>query len=261
MPSPSRVVTERRPNRQFHGKSLTDLPMCRSAELAHRHAGFAPRPWKSDASEYRICTADRADCLEMARPYLILPLVEHTHAWWEWRRFGIGSADAATILGESRGKSVEHLLAAKAQPAKATARRFEQDRSATQERKAREHYCRTNNRVIIPTCVQSLARPWQRASLDGLTADGHRAVEIKCGKATYATVAARRKPARQHFAQLQHIMAVTGLPAVDYWCYSSSQPALLLEVERDERYIDRLIAAEEIFWRRLAPSLGIAVPV
>lgn len=196
----------------------------------------------------------------MSRHYLIVPLVEHTPAWWEWRRFGVGSADAATILGERRGKSVEHLLAGKAQPAKDSARRFEQDRSATRERQARAEYCRTLEIEVRPACVQSLVRPWQRASIDGLSSSGDRAVEIKCGKATYAAVAARSRPAREHFAQLQHILAVTGLPVIDYWCYCTPHPALRLEVRRDAAYIERLVAAEEVFWRRLAPMLGVTTP-
>lgn len=197
----------------------------------------------------------------MSRPYLIVPLLEHTPAWWEWRRFGVGSADAATILGESRGKSIEHLLAAKAQPARDSARRGEHDRSAARERKARADYCRALGLPVEPACLQSLARPWQRASIDGLSADGQRAVEIKCGKATYATAAARQRPARSHVAQLQHILAVTGLPMMDYWCHCPPHPPLRLEVRRDEAYIARLLAAEEVFWRRLAPMLGAALPV
>lgn len=197
----------------------------------------------------------------MSRPYTIIPLVEHTPAWWEWRRFGIGSADAAIILGAARGKSVEHLLAGKAQPAKASARRFEQDRSAARERQARAEYCRVQATTVQPVCVQSLVRPWQRASLDGLTPGGERAVEIKCGKATHAAVAARGRPAREHFAQLQHILAVTGLPTMDYWCYCPPHPPLRLEVSRDDAYIERLLAAEEVFWRRLAPMFGVTTPV
>ena len=114
---------------------------------------------------------------------------------------------------------------------------------------------------MAPTCVQSLARPWQRASLDGLSADGERVVEIKCGHTTYQRAVARQRPPRHHIAQLQHILAVTGLPVLDYWCYYPPHPPLRLEVRRDDPYIERLVAAEETFWKRLAFAATNARPV
>lgn len=186
----------------------------------------------------------------MPRPYEIVALVEGTAAWREWRRGGIGSSDAATILGENRFKSAERLLGEKQQPATETGRDFAQRRCAALEPAARAHYAAAIGLAVTPACVQSLARPWQRASLDGLSADGERVVEIKCGRANYRWVAARRRPARPHVCQLQHILAVTDLPVADYWCYSPSEPPLRLEVRRDEALIARLIAAEEVFWQR-----------
>lgn len=195
----------------------------------------------------------------MPRPYQIIPLVERTPAWWEWRRSGIGSSDAATIVGVNRAKSVERLLVEKQHPRKESARHFAEERSAKSERQARAQYCRTVGILVEPACVQSLARPWQRVSLDGLSADGERAVEIKCGKANYDAAAARQRPARHHFPQLQHILAVTGLPAIDYWCYCPPHPPLRLEVKRDEAYIERLLAAEEAFWKRFAGAVSTTV--
>lgn len=188
------------------------------------------------------------------RAYEIVPLVERTPAWWEWRRRGIGSADAAIILGAKRGKTPEDLLEEKRRAHRDTARSFEQARSAKSERHAREHYCALVGFRVNPACVQSLARPWQRASLDGLSANGEHAVEIKCGRAAYDAAAARRRPAPHHVPQLQHILAVTGLSVVDYFCHRPCHPAIRLEVRRDEACIARLLAAEEIFWRRLAAS-------
>lgn len=188
------------------------------------------------------------------RAYQIIPLVERSPAWWEWRRAGVGSSDAASILGEKRATSVERLFREKQHPPEISARRHEQARSATRERQARTHYCRTLGIDVQPTCVQNLARPWQRASLDGLTADGARVVEIKCGQATYHSAAARQRPARHHYPQLQHILAVTGLPVIDYWCFCPPHPALHLMVPRDDAFIARLIAAEEIFWQRLSTT-------
>jgi putative phage-type endonuclease len=191
--------------------------------------------------------------------YQIIALVERTPAWWEWRRSGVGSSDAASILDEPRAKSVERLLLEKQQLTKQSAARFEQDRSARLERQARAHYCDAVGIYVAPACVQSVVRPWQRASLDGLSANGERVVEIKCGRATYDSAAARRRPARHHFPQLQHILAVTGLPAIDYWCYSPPLPALRLEVFRDDAYIERLLAAEEAFWKRIASAVSSGV--
>lgn len=187
----------------------------------------------------------------MPRAYEIIPLIERTKAWWEWRQGGVGSSDASSILGEKPAKSVERLLLEKQQPPKESGRSFVRDQGAALERAARSHYCVAIGVTVEPTCAQSSARPWQRASLDGLSANGERVVEIKCGLAAYQRAAARRRPPRHHFAQLQHILAVTDLPIVDYWCYVPGRPALRLEVCRDAAYIERLLAAEEIFWKRL----------
>lgn len=193
----------------------------------------------------------------MSLPYQIIALVERTDAWWAWRQSGIGSADAATILGEKPAKSAERLLFEKQHPPKDSGRSFVRAQGAALERAARAHYQVAVGVTVQPTCVQSVARSWQRASLDGLSADGERVVEIKCGHAAYQRAAARRRPPPHHFAQLQHILAVTGLPVIDYWCYVPSLTPLRLEVRRDDAYLARLLAAEEVFWKRfaLAPEL------
>ena len=195
----------------------------------------------------------------MSRPYEITALVERSPAWWDWRRGGIGSADAASILGEKRAKTAERLLAEKQEPAKALNQGFAREQGAAIERAARACYCREIV-PVEPKCVQSIGRPWQRASLDGLSGDGERVVEIKCGHAAYQSAAARQRPPRHHVPQLQHILAVTGLPVIDYWCYCPSRPPLRLEVRRDDRFIERLVAAEEVFWRRLAAVATSASP-
>jgi putative phage-type endonuclease len=190
----------------------------------------------------------------MPPAYKIVDLVERSPAWWQWRRGGVGSSDAAGILGEKRTKSAERLLLEKLHPPNPSARSFAQARGAAMERTARAQYCLALGFRVDPTCVQSTARPWQRASLDGLSADGQRVVEIKCGLAAFQRATARGRPPRHHYAQLQHILSVTGLPVIDYWCYVPSRPPLRLEVRRDESYIERLVAAEDAFWRRCAAA-------
>jgi putative phage-type endonuclease len=195
----------------------------------------------------------------MPRPYEILSLIERTDAWWAWRQGGIGSADAATILGIKPAKSAEQLLREKQNPPKVSGRNFVRAQGVALERAARALYVDAVGFPVEPTCVQNLARPWQRASLDGLSADGERAVEIKCGPANYQRASARQRPAGHHIAQLQHILCVTGLQVIDYWCYCPGRPPLRLVVRRDAAYIERLLAAEEVFWRRFASLTATAL--
>lgn len=196
----------------------------------------------------------------MPRPYQIIALAERTAAWWAWRREGIGSADAATILGLKPAKSVERLLRNKQQGTQDSGRGFARAQGVAHERAARALYSRTVGVTVEPACVQSLERPWQRASLDGLSADGERVVEIKCGLAAYQRATARGRPPAHHYAQLQHILSVTGLPVIDYWCHVASRPPLRLEVRRDIAYIERLLAAENAFRKRFASAASPTGP-
>lgn len=214
----------------------------------------SPRREISRAAAGPVRSLETLAASSASRPYQIIALVEQSAAWWEWRRGGIGSADAATILGAKPSKSPERLLLEKQQPPQAAGQSFARARSAELERAARARYCSAVGVTVEPTCVQSLDRPWQRASLDGLSADGERAVEIKCGRAAYQSALARGRPPRHHTPQLQHLLAVTGLPVIDYWCYRPSLAPLRLEVRRDEAYQRRLLAAEEAFWKRFAPA-------
>lgn len=213
----------------------------------------SPRRKISRAAAGPVRSVETLAATAASRPYQIIALVERSAAWWKWRQGGIGSADAATILGAKPSKSPERLLLEKQHPPAEVGGNFARARSADLERKARALYCITLGLTVEPTCVQSLARPWQRASLDGLSADGARAVEIKCGRAAYHSASARGRPPRHHTPQLQHLLAVTGLPVIDYWCYLPSHPPVRLEVRRDEVYLQRLLAAEEAFWQRVTP--------
>ena len=201
-----------------------------------------------------MLNVERLAAKPLMRPYQILPLIEHSPAWWEWRRGGIGSSDAATVLGLKPAKSCERLLFEKLNPREASARSFVREQGVKLERAARAQYGLAVGVPVAPGCVQSIARPWQRASLDGLSADGQRVVEIKCGRAAHQRAAARNWPPPNHYAQLQHILSVTGLPVISYWCYFTACRPVHLEIVRDEPYIARLLVAEERFWQRFGAT-------
>ena len=103
--------------------------------------------------------------------------------------------------------------------------------------------------TLDPACLQSTRYDWLRASVDGIAVDENFVVEIKCGEKAYQYSATKRSVPRYYYGQLQHILAVTDLKAVDYWCYLPSRPCIHIRVARDEPYIKRLLKAEKEFWK------------
>ena len=116
------------------------------------------------------------------------------------------------------------------------------------EPECRKLYITKTGKEVSPVCVQSSRYKWLRASLDGLSINHDTVVEIKCGASVYRRVSQSRSVPDYYYGQVQHIMAVIGLDSLDFWCYWPNNPALLLRVERDEPYIERLLAKELEFW-------------
>ncbi|HEX7261674.1 MAG TPA: YqaJ viral recombinase family protein, partial [Luteolibacter sp.] len=181
-------------------------------------------------------------------------LEQGTTEWLTWRHEGIGASEASTIMGENRFESAASLLHKKCSPPVQGRMNRAMAQGFALEPKARAYY---NSRLELdaePKCLQSLGYDWLRASLDGITKDGSRVVEIKCGESAYKTSIKTRRPPRYYYGQFQHIMAVTGLECVDYCCYFPPGRPVVLQVQRNQPYIDTLLEAEQAFWTEVIKS-------
>lgn len=183
--------------------------------------------------------------------YTVVNLEQGTTEWLEWRSNGIGASDAPTIMGENPWKSSVQLLAEKLGTVEKFAGNAAMARGSALEPEARRRYEALCGIRVAPVCLQSNKHEWQRASLDGLSADANTVVEIKCGDSVYKKTASTRQVPRYYVGQLQHILAVTALPHIDFFCWLPNRPEIRLRVMRDESYIARLIAAEQQFWQQL----------
>ncbi len=217
--------------------------------------------------------------------------------WLRWRHDGIGSSDAPALLGENPFRSAARLFAEKAAPSRfggassspvrAPAAQQGQlfggdrgfasaalpspppdlrHRSAAARGSALEPYARAlYNRhiggLLQPDCLQSIERPWQRASLDGIDLAARRAVEIKCGDKAYALTKSNNAVPSYYIGQLQHILAVSGYDAIDFWVWLPGKTPLLLTVPRDEAYIARMIALEAKFWEAVMTARSASAAV
>jgi putative phage-type endonuclease len=183
--------------------------------------------------------------------FIIVELQQQTDEWREWRHNGIGASDAFTIMGENRFKDAAELLQEKRGPARDFGQNEAMAQGIEREPEARRRYIAKTGRDVGPACLQSTRYDWLRASLDGLATSHDAVVEIKCGDSNYRRVSQSGCVPDYFRGQLQHILAVTGFDSVDFWCYCPRCPELLLPVERDDAYIERLLNKELEFWNRV----------
>jgi putative phage-type endonuclease len=218
--------------------------------------------------------------------FRLVDLEQGSIAWLRWRHDGIGGSDAPALMGENPWRSAKALFAEKAGPSRyggarpppakpviadlfATAPkpapppadtryRSAASRGSALEPYARELYNRHTGGNLHPQCLESLARPWQRASLDGFCGATARALEIKCGDKVYAHIETTGEVPRYYIGQLQHILAVSGFAAIDFWVWLPGKTPLLLTIPRDDAYIDRMTAAGTDFWEKVMAARQIS---
>jgi putative phage-type endonuclease len=182
----------------------------------------------------------------------LISLEQGTAAWLAWRHDGIGASETDAILGRNRWKSAASVLAEKSAPARPSSfTNAAMERGTALEPQARRHYQQRTGHQVEPACLQNTAHAFLRASVDGICSTSARLVEIKCGEKVYAHCARHSQVPDYYVGQLQHILAVTGYAAIDFWCYLPDAPPQLIEVKRDETFIREMIAALARFWRQV----------
>ena len=195
--------------------------------------------------------------------FTVLDLEQGSAEWLRWRHDGIGASDAAAMLGENPWRSAAVLFAEKVAPPRVIAARprrapaidlfgaVPSRRDTSLEAQARRLYIASHGSTVMPCCLVADARPWQRASLDGIDLAAGRALEIKCGSATYAQTARTGRVPGHYVAQLQQTLAVTGYASIDFWVWLPGRPPLLITEWRDEVYLERLNRVGGEFWARV----------
>ncbi len=186
--------------------------------------------------------------------FKIIELQQGTAKWLEWRHGGIGASDAPAIMGENPYKTYNQLLVEKCGPARDSKKNKAMLLGTRLEPEARSRYIQSKGISVSPVCVQSTSLDWLRASLDGFALESNTAVEIKCGQSVYRRSSQSGTVPEYYYGQLQHILAVTNLNELDFFCYWPGLPELLFTVERNDKYIKRLLLKEQDFWERVVKN-------
>ncbi len=177
-------------------------------------------------------------------------LVQGSHEWLEMRKSHIMASDAPIIMGQSPWKTPyqlwEEKLGLRNPPSMNDAMR----RGHELEPIARQAYNDHTHLCAEPEVVFHPEIKWMGASLDGLSLDRSIVVEIKCPGIKDHQLACDGKVPDKYYAQLQHQLAVINLNLLHYFSYRDGE-FHLIEVIRDEKYIENLYSEEGDFWKKM----------
>lgn len=175
-------------------------------------------------------------------------LPEMTHEeWLKWRKGGIGSSDAASILKEPTAFGTPYQVWESILFGEEKKANFAMKGGRILEAPARKEFNRLLGVTTESANVENINDPWLRASLDGLDADGKVMVEIKVPGRVDHSIAMNDRVPDKYYIQCQHQLAVTGLPGMYYFSFDGTE-GKSVEVIRDETLIKRLFEEEKKFW-------------
>jgi len=184
----------------------------------------------------------------------IINIEQRTEAWHAFRRSHIGASDAAAIMGVSPWKSAYQLWLEKTN-LDVSGKNYvspQMQRGIDLEAKALICFEQYVGGIYKPCVIKSNKYPWMAASLDGMTDHNlesvpTKIVEIKCPNMEDHLSAISGKVPDKYYPQLQHQLAVTGLPYAYYFSFDG-EDGIYIKVDRDEAYIANLIEKEREFW-------------
>lgn len=174
---------------------------------------------------------------------------QNTPEWLELRKKKIGASDAPIIMNESPYCTPYQLWLDKMDLEKrnvTTAMRFGHD----MEPEARKRFEKSCMCAVEPTVLFHPKKNWMMASLDGLNETAKIAVEIKMANVEDHETAKSGLVPDKYKAQLQHQLEILfALYNIDHLFYSSNHrdDTAIVEVERDNAYIDKMLDQEEKF--------------
>jgi len=174
----------------------------------------------------------------------LVNLEQGSQEWLAFRQDKITATDAVVIMGDSKWKTPYQLYIEKTSQVEEKTRNEAMQRGLDLEPIARELFELKMNVEVFPQVV--VKDDWAMASLDGLSPLGNLAVEIKCPGPKDHEIALSGKVPSHYYPQLQHQLYVTDLPKMYYFSFDGDD-GVVVTVDRDQKYIDKMVAAEKQF--------------
>lgn len=173
--------------------------------------------------------------------------------WLEYRRKGVCGSDASVILGINQYRSVFELWEDKTGISKKneSGNEYTHFGHIMEPVIIREFQQRTGLKVRRKNCMlKSEEYPFMLANVDGIVKEPDGSLSIFEAKTAseYKRDVWENGVPEEYIAQTQHYMAVTGYKKAYIAAVVGGNSYYCHEVERDDRYIKKLIRKEAEFW-------------
>lgn len=179
--------------------------------------------------------------------------VQGSEEWLEMRRGYIMASDAPIIMGVSKyHKSLKDLWNEKLGVELPETLTLSQ-RNAMKYGQEREEYGRILYQSkmgisMVPKVIFSEEHSFLGASLDGISEDGKKIIEIKTTNHYNHSLAKEGKIPEEFYPQLQHQMLVAQVEDMDYISLYKNEIEIV-KVIRDNEYIATMLEKHHEFWR------------
>lgn len=175
----------------------------------------------------------------------IVDIKQKTPEWLQWRCNHICASDAPIIMGTCNFKSIERLYEEKIKKYESTPN-YWMLRGIELEPIALAEFERETGLIMFPCVGIHDEIEWVAASFDGMTLGQDAIVEIKCGGKKSHAMALEGIVDPRYYPQLQHQICVSGLDFAYYYSFNG-ESGKVLEIKRDQDFIDKMLAKEAEF--------------
>lgn len=180
----------------------------------------------------------------MSAVHIMEDIKQGSEEWLDLRKTKITATDASVIMGVNPWKTKYQLYNEKISQMNNTFVNERMQRGVDLEPIARDLFNIQTGLNMQPAVV---IKDWAMASLDGLSECGKYLVEIKCPSEKDHSIAASNKVPDHYYPQIQHQMYVSDVQLAYYYSFDGAD-GIIVEVERDEEYIAKMIDEEKKFY-------------
>lgn len=182
-----------------------------------------------------------------------LELEQGSALWHSYRQSHIMATSASIILGTNPFKTELDLWEEMVGLRPALKPNVAMERGTKLEPEARKLANSVIGIEFEPYVFESDTFNWMAASLDGISECGNFILEIKCPNEKTHEMSLNEVIPEYYKAQIQHQLSVTNANLCYYFSYrpENMQKYAIVEVKRDEEFIEQMIKKEYLFWTQL----------